>query len=65
MSGAAVAGMGALVVQYYRTDDNTERDLLRSIMAKGIEFAGDTRDDLARRIILELDRAMSGKSKKK
>jgi hypothetical protein len=58
MAGAAAAGMGVLVVEYYRTDSATEAGLLREIMAKGIQVDGERRQDQAIRIINELARAM-------
>lgn len=62
MVGAAVSGMGPLVTRYYSTDDATERFMLRSIMERGIEIAGEVREDQAERIIAALDRALNKKS---
>lgn len=58
MAGASVANMGALVVAYYNTDDPTERDMLRIVMRRGIDIAGEAREDQAKRIIIELGNAM-------
>jgi hypothetical protein len=57
MAGAAAAGMGALVVRYYQTDDAEEQRLLRNLMARGIEIDGDRREDQANRIVGALDAA--------
>jgi hypothetical protein len=57
MAGAAAAGMGALVIQYYSTDDPAEQRLLRRLMIKGIDIDGDRREDQANRIIVALDAA--------
>jgi hypothetical protein len=57
MAGAAAAGMGALALRYYQTDDYAERRLLRDIMRQGIEIDGDRREDQAKRIISALDAA--------
>lgn len=64
MAGAAVAGMGDLVVRYYTTDNPSEVALLRDVMKRGIEFDGEVREDLAERIIGALGRALD-KGKRK
>jgi hypothetical protein len=61
MAGAAIAGMGALVVRYYSTESDTERSMLRGVMKRGIELAGEVREDLAVRIINQLGESMSKK----
>jgi glycerol dehydrogenase-like iron-containing ADH family enzyme len=65
MIGAAVAGLGDLVVRYYTTDSLAERTMLREIMLKGIDLAGEVREDQANRIIAALDRALNNKSRQR
>lgn len=64
MAGSAIAGMGALVVRYYQTDNSTEKSILKDVMTKGIEVSGEAREDLAERIINALGRALDKKGKK-
>lgn len=58
MAGAAVANMGSLVQRYYRTENAVERGILRAIMIRGIDVAGEAREDQAIRTISALDRAL-------
>lgn len=64
MAGAAASGMGALVIQFYQTDDYAEQQLLRQILSKGIDIDGDRREDQAVRIINQLGAAMNRKNNK-
>lgn len=65
MSGAAISGMGALVLRYYTTDNAAEVALLRDVMSRGIELDGERREDQAQRIIAELGRALDRGNKRK
>lgn len=61
MAAAAAAGMDSLVLRYYSTADPSEVALLRDVIQRGIEIAGDIRQDLANRTIKELADSMKRK----
>jgi hypothetical protein len=61
LAGAAISGMSDLVARYLDTEDPHEASAFRDILARGIELAGEQREDQANRTINALAKALDNK----